>query len=95
MIAIENLKNTILSVLKNYDIKRAGIFGSYAKASHTIISDVDVLVELENKISLLEFVKIKLELEDALKKEVDLVEYKTIKPRLKNKILSEEIRIYG
>ena len=29
------------------------------------------------------------------KKKVDLVEYKAIKPRLKEKILSEERRIYG
>jgi predicted nucleotidyltransferase len=52
-------------------------------------------VELEEDISLLEFVGIKLELEDLLRRKVDLVEYQAIKPRLKNQILSEEIRIYG
>ncbi len=44
---------------------------------------------------LLEFVGIKLELEDKLRKKVDLVEYRAIKPRLKDRILAEEVRIYG
>ena len=35
------------------------------------------------------------DLEDKLNKKVDLVEYEAIKPRLKNRILSEEVRIYG
>ena len=58
-------------------------------------SDVDILVELGKDISLLEFVGIKDELEDSLGRSVDLVEYQAIKPRLRSRILSEEIRIYG
>ena len=58
-------------------------------------SDVDILVELGKDISLLEFVGIKYELEDSLGRSVDLVEYQAIKPRLRSRILSEEIRIYG
>ena len=58
-------------------------------------SDIDILVELGNQISLLEFVGIKYELEDLLGRKVDLVEYQAVKPRLKDKILAEEIRIYG
>lgn len=56
---------------------------------------MDILIELKDKISLLKFVRIKLDLEDALNKKVDLVEYNSIKPRLQERILSEEIRIYG
>jgi len=41
----------------------------------------------------LDFVGIKLELEDALKKKVDLVEYHLIKQRIKKGILKEEIRV--
>lgn len=95
MITIDSIKQLIVPVLKKYNIKRAGIFGSYAKGDATNASDIDILVELNNKISLLEFVKIKLDLEDILNKKVDLVEYRAVKPRLKDKILSEEMRIYG
>ena len=64
-------------------IKRAGIFGSVAKGKATSKSDIDILVELGDKISLLEFVGIKHELEDLLGQKVDLVEYQALKERLK------------
>ena len=92
---LENIKHTIMPILKKHRIKRAGIFGSYAKGKTTTASDIDILVELGAKISLLEFVKIKLDLEDSLNKKVDLVEYRAIKTRLKERILAEEMRIYG
>lgn len=92
---IVELKNIILPVLKKHHITKAGIFGSFAKAEATEASDIDILVELGKKISLLDFVGIKLELEDALDREVDLVEYQSIKPALRERILEEEIRIYG
>jgi len=39
-------------------------------------------------------VGIKLDLEEKLKKKVDLVEYKAIKPALKDNILSSQLPIY-
>ena len=59
------------------------------------MSDVDILVEFGNDISLLDYMKIKLNLEDILNKKVDLVEYQAIKPQLRKRILSDEIRMYG
>ncbi len=85
----------IVPILIRHQIKRAGIFGSVAKGKATSKSDIDILVELGSKISLLDFVGIKYELEDLLGRKVDLVEYQAVKPRLKNRIMSEEIRIYG
>ena len=92
---IEEIKDTIVPILVRHHIKRAGIFGSMAKGNATFDSDIDILVELGEPMSLLEFIRIKYELEDLLGKKVDLVEYQAVKPRLKNQILSEEIRIYG
>ena len=92
---INKIKQTILPILKKNSIKRAGIFGSVAKGNDTDLSDIDILVELDKDMSLLDFVKIKLDLEDLLKQKVDLVEYKAIKSRLRERILAEEQRIYG
>ncbi|QQS28904.1 MAG: nucleotidyltransferase family protein [Sphingobacteriales bacterium] len=92
---IEELKDKVMPIIIRHQIKRVGIFGSIAKGKATSKSDIDILVELGNKISLLEFVGIKYELEDLLGRKVDLVEYQAVKPRLKNRIMSEEIRIYG
>lgn len=92
---LEEIKSKITPILLKHHVKRAGIFGSMSTGEFTRKSDVDILVELGKDISLLEFVGIKYELEDCLGRSVDLVEYQAIKPRLRNRILSEEIRIYG
>jgi len=44
-------------------------------------------------LNLLDFVALKLELEDILGRKVDLVEFDTIKPRLKDRILKEQVVI--
>jgi len=92
---IEEIKEKVIPLLIRHQVRRAGIFGSVAKENDTLKSDIDILVKLDNKISLLDFVGMKLELEDLLGRTVDLVEYQAIKPRLREKILEEEIRIYG
>lgn len=91
---IDDLKSRIIPLFKKRGIKKAGIFGSFVKGLENENSDVDILVEIGQKnVSLFDFIGIKLELEDALGRKVDLVEYSTIKPVLKEKILAEEIRI--
>ncbi|PIS28440.1 hypothetical protein COT42_08105 [Candidatus Saganbacteria bacterium CG08_land_8_20_14_0_20_45_16] len=91
---IEELKKKIKPILIQYDVKKAGLFGSVARGEQTPNSDIDILVEIGKKsLSVLDFVGIKLELEDALDLRVDLVEYSTIKPLLRKQILSEEVSI--
>lgn len=92
---IEKIKQEVTPILQRHHITRAGLFGSVASGTARDDSDVDILVQLGSKMGLLEFVGIKLELEDKLRKKVDLVEYRAIKPRLKDRILAEEVRIYG
>lgn len=94
-LTVQDIKIKARPVFARHPITKAGVFGSFAKGKATADSDVDILVELNEKISLLEFVAIKLELEDLLERKVDLVEYQAIKPRLKKRILGEEVRIYG
>ncbi len=69
------------------------MFGSLTRGEIREDSDIDVLVEIEDDISLLDFVGIKLEIEEALGRKIDLVEYSTIKPLLKERILSEQVEI--
>jgi len=91
---IDKMKSKIAEVLKKHGVKRAGIFGSYARGEQKKNSDVDILVEIDNdRLSLLDFIGIKLEIERKIGKKVDLVEYHVIKPRIKDKVIKEEIRI--
>ncbi len=86
---------TIVPVLKKHKVTKAGIFGSYAKNKATAQSDLDLLVELTYPMSSIDFSGLKIELEDLVGKSVDLVEYKAIKPIIKDNILKSEVRIYG
>lgn len=86
---LENIKTKIKPILKKYGIKKAGIFGSSARGEY-VINDLDLLVKIDKKISLLKFIGIQQELEDTLGMKVDLVEYDAIKPALKDEILRDE-----
>lgn len=90
---IEEIKRKILPILKKYGVTKAGIFGSVVRGEETRESDIDILVEINTRMSLLDFVGLKLELEDALGMPVDLGECSAIKPIVKEQILSEEVAI--
>lgn len=91
--SINELKQKIVAILRPYHVKRAALFGSSARGQMGPASDIDLLVDIQEDISLIKFVGLKLELEEALGKKVDLVEYSTIKPALRKKILSEQIQL--
>ena len=86
-----DIKKRIVPILKKHKVTKAGIFGSYARGEQTKKSDIDVLIEVKG--SLLDVVKIEIELKEKLKKEIDILTYNGISPYLKEKILSEEVRI--
>ena len=90
---VNDIKVKILPILKKYNVKKAGIFGSVARNEENENSDVDILVEIDSDISLLDFVGMKIEIEETLGRKVDLVEYSTIKPTLRKRILREEVHI--
>lgn len=88
---IEEIKRKILPILQRYGVRKVGLFGSCVRGKMRKDSDIDILVEIEKDISLFDFVGIKLEIEEALGRKIDLVEYSTIKPLLKERILKEQV----
>ncbi|MBL7046172.1 MAG: nucleotidyltransferase family protein [Candidatus Marinimicrobia bacterium] len=89
----EDIKQKILPILQRYGVKKIGLFGSFIRGEMREDSDVDILVEIDKDISLLDFVGLKIEIEEALGEKVDLVEYNTIKPLLRERILKEQVVI--
>jgi hypothetical protein len=95
-LSLREVKKKIAKILRKYGIKRAGIFGSLARGEVGPGSDVDVLVDTEGtNMSALQYIGMAQELEDAIGRKVDLVKYHLIKPRLRERILREEVRIIG
>ena len=92
---IEKIIKTIHPVLSSYGIAMASIVGSIATGEDTEESDLDLVIEIRNPMSLLTFSALKIELEELLNRKVDLMERSALKPRLKQSILSNEIMIFG
>jgi len=90
---LSEIKNKVIPILKNAGITRSAIFGSYVRGEETEKSDIDLLVEYPKGTNLFDVVDLQDKLENALGRKVDLVSYKTIKPRLKPYILSEQVQI--
>lgn len=101
MLTIEEIKAKVFPVMASYDVKEAFLFGSYARGEATEKSDVDLRIDRgqSKKIQgLFDVSGLRLELIDALGKDVDLI---TCLPRgplaeyfIEN-IKRDEVKIYG
>ncbi|MBI2666828.1 nucleotidyltransferase family protein [Candidatus Woesearchaeota archaeon] len=90
---LQRKKRILVKMLRRHGVLQAGIFGSYARGEQKKRSDVDILVKTKKGTSLFDFIGIKHDAEKVLGKTVDLVEYSAIKPRIKEQILHDEVRI--
>ncbi|MBU1685248.1 nucleotidyltransferase family protein [Patescibacteria group bacterium] len=90
---IGDIKKIILPILKKHGVKKAAIFGSVARGQRRKNSDLDLLVEYGKRKTLLDFVGLKLELEEKLGMKVDLGQFDTIYHLLKDQILNEAVPI--
>src|SRR5215831_9122148 len=89
-----SVKRKALPVLRKHRVKRAAIFGSVARGTSSRKSDVDFLIEYcdENR-TLFDLVDLKDALEKALGGKVDIVTYRSIDSKLRERILAEQIPI--
>ena len=90
---MQAVREKIIDILRRNDVKRASFFGSIVRGELTEGSDVDILVEFEGKKSLLDLAHLKNELEDTINRRVDVLTYKSLHPRLKDRILAEQVPI--
>ncbi len=88
------IKNIILSHLKEYDPIKVGIFGSYARGDNNKDSDIDILVKFKESPSLLTLIKLENDLSEILGVKVDLVTTGALKnKRIKKSIKKDLINI--
>lgn len=90
---IRQLRKMLPELQKKYPIKYLGVFGSYVRNEQTPLSDLDVLVEFSESVSLLEYARLELELSDSLGVRIDLVSKTALKPRIGKHILAEVEKI--
>lgn len=92
---IEQIKEKIKPVAQKYNLTYIWIFGSYAKKKQKKNSDIDILVKTEDVAEGFKLVEVKLALEEALEKEVDIVTTVSIKGSLLEDVDLEEVLVYS
>jgi predicted nucleotidyltransferase len=84
----------ILPIIKDdFFVDSIEVFGSYANKTQNSKSDVDILVTFTKTPGLLKFIELENFISDRLNLKVDLVMKNSIKPALKNYILSSVVSI--
>lgn len=76
---------------ERFKVKELGVFGSYVRGEEKEASDIDILVEFEEPVSLLGLVSLENHLSDLFGLKVDLVPKREIRPELKEKIIKEVV----
>lgn len=93
-------RDETISLLRRHaaDIRRFGVaslalFGSIARGEAGTHSDVDVLVEFEERPTFDGYMGLKFFLEDLLGRPVDVVTVSSLKPRLRAAVEREAVRV--
>jgi len=92
MLTKNEIKNRIkqnANVLLEYHVNRIGIFGSYVRDMQKPESDVDLVVDFSDSVTLFQYVHLADSITSFLDHNVDLVTIDGIKPIIREKILKE------
>lgn len=94
--SIDELKIILQKVLKNSVVKKAILFGSYAKNTPTSKSDIDLVIDSDGKLLNIYFYGLLEDLVQNLQKNVDLFEISEIQKdsRIYNDIQNEGVIVY-
>lgn len=90
---LDELRRLQPELKKRYPINEMGVFGSYVRGEQREDSDLDVLVDLGDGMTLIDLVGLQLEISDALGLKVDLAMKDALKPRIEKRILAEAVML--
>ena len=86
---LQEMKQPILHVAKKYGVTNVRIFGSFARGDERKKSDVDLLVDIPEGMTLFGLAGFTVDLEETLHRNVDVVPSDSIKPALRANILTD------
>ncbi len=89
---IEEIKKILKEILEKFSVKKAILFGSYAKNTPTSKSDIDLVIDSEGKLLNINFYGLLEDLVQKLQKNIDLIEITEIK---KDSTIYQEIQKEG
>jgi uncharacterized protein len=87
------LRARLPELRERYGVREFWLFGSRVRSQGHRRSDLDVLVDLDDRLSLLQFVALQHYLSDVLRIKVDLVERSVLRPTIGRQVLSEAVHV--
>ena len=87
--AADRISRRMPALKKTFGIRKMGVFGSCARGEQKEGSDMDLLVELDQTPSLLEFIALERALSKIAGRKVDLVMKSALKPAIGKRIMKE------
>ena len=88
-------REQIIALLRAHGVRRAGVFGSQSRGDARSDSDIDLLIEPPDDMSLFGFSALALALEDLLHRRVDLVTYASLHPRLRASVYAHYDELFA
>jgi len=95
MLSIPRIRECIAPVCKKYPIRRAYLFGSYARGEAAEESDVDLHIEGGRIQGLFELSGFRQDIVEALEKDVDIITCMPKPPHFRENLEREEILLYA
>lgn len=92
---VRKIQSEIMPIFEKHQVKKASVFGSFARGESNKNSDIDMLVELKKGKTLLDLIDLEMDIEKKVKRRIDLITFKSINPLIKKNILRDEVKIYG
>ena len=90
---LRSQRKNILEICTRHGAGNVRIFGSVAQGRETPESDIDLLVDFSPGRNLLDVAGLKADLEAFLGREVDLGQRKTLHPLVRERVLSEAVKL--
>ena len=82
-----------MPVLRKGHVRKGFTFWVCCEGEMTEESDIDLLVELPETASLLDLAGLKIDIEELLGRNVDVLTYDSLHPLLRDRILNEQVSI--
>lgn len=88
------IKEKTIPIAMRYGLNRMYLFGSYAKGTANEDSDIDILYEKGDRITLLGVSSMLQDLTEVLDKPVDLVSVNSLEPSFAESVYGTEVLLY-
>lgn len=93
--SLDEVRVIVGPIAKRYGIIRVGLFGSRARGDNRRNSDYDFVIDVTSDMSFKDYLGFLDDVSKALGRKVDVVTRESLRGRFRERILRDEVLIYG